>query len=461
MKGVYRQYISLGFLLLSVLACSLSGPSAPTLVPRLPATHVPLVFPTIGYVTAVPRDVPSGLVTPQTLLPSTDTNILTRSDQVSIDQLMLHVRTLQGFTTRHVNSIQTRDDIGIGAAKRYILRQFETIQNESQGNLYVFPHEFPVTWVDLTTLQTNVVAIINGREANAGVILVGAHYDSRGDDINDPIYAPGANDNGTGVAALIEIARMLAKSSHRATLMFVAFSAEEVNRKGSIAFVNDYVLHYDLDVRAFVNIDTIGSQTYTDGRVNDRNLRVFSKGPDSASISRQIARLANLIAFNYVPNMEVSVQNAIDREGRYGDHFSFEERGFPSIRFIETAENDNYRDSTDTLEGINREYFHRSTQTILTIVGVMADGPLPPQNIILREARETNARTLVWEPVPDATSYLVALRPPNARIYQQFETEATSVTWDGFTATNFEAIAIAAKDQQGVIGMLSDEIDVP
>jgi len=306
-------------------------------------------------------------------------------NQVEVDRLMSHVNALAGFYTRHVNSAQDRDDRGIGAAKRYIDAQFRQVAAQTQGKMAVFGQDFLVDWAGVRTTQTNIIAILPGTTAGAGTIVVGAHYDSRGDDDTDATgYAPGANDNGTGVAALIEMARIMSQHEHRATVVFVAFSAEEIGRKGSIAFVNDYVRANNIDLRVYINVDAIGSQVAADGSVSDRQLRVFSDGPNDTSTSRQVARFAEMIALNYVPEMEIAVQDALDRPGRYGDHFSFQEVGYPAVRFIEMAENYSYADTSDTVDGITPGYFRRSTQTILAVLATMADGLQPPMNIALR-----------------------------------------------------------------------------
>lgn len=437
------------------LACTLTSTDMPpTIVPR--QTAVPP--PTIGYATLAPTLLPDDVTPPPIAIPS-DPDMLNLMNEVEADRLMIHVRAMVGVQTRHINSPQNRPGYGIGAARDYIQAQFEQVQAETQGNLYVFPHQFIVDWNGVRTQQTNIVAIVQGDTANAGVIIVGAHYDSRNDDLDDAVGAAyGANDNGSGIAALMELARILAKRPHRATLMFVAFSGEEEGRKGSTAFVQEYVQRNNLDVRLYINLDAVGSQIYADGRVDDRRMRVFSKGPNDSSRSRQMARLANLIAFNYVPEMEILVQDAYDRDGRYGDHFSFEEAGYPAIRLMEMAENSAYLDSSDVLTSTNPHpsYLQRSTQTMLVLINAMADSLTPPRNISLRD-NGNGTRTLIWEPIPNATGYLVALRQPNSMIYQQFETNDTSVTWDGFTPTNFTAVAVGAKNENGIVGMLSDE----
>ncbi len=440
---------------ISTLACTLAPSSAPpTLSPRTSATPPP----TIGYATIAPADLPADASPAATTVAQPDPGLNAVMQQVESDRLMSHVRTLQGFYTRHVNSPQDREDRGIGAAKRYIEGQLRAVENESQGRMRVFTQDFALDWSGVRTTQSNIIAYIPGTEPGAGTIVIGAHYDSRGNDDTDATaYAPGANDNGTGVAALIEMARVLSQRQYRSAIVLVAFSAEEVGRRGSIAFVNDYIRANNIDLKAYINVDAIGSQVYADGTVNDRQLRVFSQGPNESSPSRQLARFSEIAALNYIPQMEIVVQDALDRQGRYGDHFSFEEAGYPAIRFIEMAENSAYLDTTDTIDGISPTYFRRSTQTILTVVMVAADGMQPPSNISLRD-NDNGTQTLVWAEVPGSSGYVVALRQPNSMIYQQFETSQSSVTWDGFTS--YGAIAVAAKDGRGMMGMLSEEIQL-
>jgi hypothetical protein len=458
MKRTTRNsLILLLWLSLVGLACNLSSSSQPpTLVPR--ATDTPL--PTIGYSTLSPSELPPQVPS----RPPSDAALINLLNRVEADRLFLHIDTLQNLRTRHVNSTFTQADTGIGAAYNYIQAQFQSISSESGGRLYVFPdgHSFPLTWAGVDTVQRNVVAFLQGTEIGAGTILIGAHYDSVSLNFEDGLaYAPGANDNGSGVAALIELARILSSRQHRATIMFVAFSAEEVGRQGSAAFIRDYIRAQNIQLNAMFSLDIIGSQTGPNGAVDDRHLRVFSAGPNE-SPSRQLARAINLLDFNLNPNMEIIVMDSIDREGRYSDHMSFNDAGYAAVRFIE-AQEDGTRQHTerDTMDDVQATYLTRSTQAILAVVTAMADGPRPPANITLRDTGN-GLRTLVWEPIPGAASYVVALRRPNSLIYdQQFEIADTSVQWDGFVPTRFAALAITSRDANGLMGMPSVEYAIP
>lgn len=444
-------------LFVTAMACNLSSDSRPpTLAPR--ATPTPP--PTIGYATLAPEELPvQATVQPQQ---RTDAVLINLLNQVQADRLFMHINALQNMYTRHVNSSPNDPQYGIGAAYAYITQQFTEIRDSSGGRFSLLPpHEFRVNWADVESIQRNIIGVIAGTDANAGIILLGAHYDSTSVNFDDgAAFAPGANDNASGIAALIEIARILSQRSHRATIMFVAFAAEEIQRAGSIAFVRDYVQGNNLKIDAMINMDIIGSSTAPNGAIDDTRIRLFSAEPNE-SPSRHIARTLNLVAERHVPSMSIELQPSGDREGRYSDHLSFSDAGYPAVRFIEMLENPNAQhNDRDLIENIRVSYLVRATQTILACVTALADGPRPPQNISLRDDG-SGLRTLVWETTPDAVSYLVALRQPGGLIYgNYFEVSSNSVQWDGFRAERFQGVAIAAQDRTGLMGPLSFEFTI-
>lgn len=434
-----------------LLACNLgtSDNVPPTLAP------LPTITPqaTLGFVAARPLEI--GEVGDTPLPPSVD-EMQILLDQVESDRLMAHIRSLQDVRTRHISSTPGSTREGIGAARKYIKDQLEIFRAASSGNLYTFENRFAAyTTADEVTTQFNVVAAISGTEVNAGTVVIGAHYDSIGTPRTDgAAYAPGANDNGSGVAAVLELARILSVSQYKTSIMFVFFSAEEFNRQGSISFAA-WLQERNIDVIGMINLDTIGNVHDFNGNREERYLRVFSAGPNDTSISRKMAREASFLGYNYNLALELQVQDAIDRESRYGDHFSFSERDYPAVRFINAYEEKRNADPTDTIEFIEPDYLRRATQASLAVVVSLADGPRPPANSALR-TRQDGKRELVWEPVADAESYIVALRPPGSLIYRQLAISEIKLAWEGFT--DFAGIAIAAKDARGIIGPLSREI---
>jgi len=449
--------LSIGlFLTLFLSACNLgtaSNSAPPTLAPRATATP-PATLGVSGNVDNIGSQfVPGNITTP---IADPDLEVFALLNQVEQDRLMAHIDTLENFYTRHVNSVSSSNTRGIGAARAYIEAQFRDIQQASNGRLYTFPQEFTANYNNIPTRQQNIVAVIQGTEAGAGTLVIGAHYDSIGaPDFNDAgAFAPGANDNGSGVAAIIELARILSQKQHRATIMLVAFSAEEVNRQGSKAFV-EYLLSQNIDILGMINVDTIGNHHNFSGAVSGDELRVFSVGPNDTSTSRHMARTAEFISFTHGLPMKLIVEDQIDREGRYGDHFSFSEVGYPAIRFINAFEEKTNGDPTDTIEFVEPEYLRKAVQSLLVVTTSIADGARPPRNVTLRD-RGNGVDTLVWEPIPDATGYVIALRWPNSVRYdQQIEVTGNSIDWDGFS--NYAGIAISVKDANGIVGPLSSE----
>ncbi|NWF70902.1 MAG: M20/M25/M40 family metallo-hydrolase [Chloroflexi bacterium] len=454
LKTAFPWIFMLVGLALAALACNLSESAPPTLVPR--ATPTPP--PTLGYATLAPEQLPAQA----TSAPQTQANMFTLLNEVNPERLLAHVQTLQGFGTRHFASPYDRPGFGIGAARDYVANQMQQISQQSQGNLSLTVQPFEFTYRDLPYVGYNVIGILNGTQPGAGVIIVGAHYDSISFDFeNSTTNAPGANDNATGVAALLELARIISQRPHRQTIVFVAFGAEEIGRLGSMAFARDYVQAYNLPVMAMLNLDIIGSSTGPGGAMNERQIRLFSSGPNE-SPSRQLARMLDVFDLVYVPEIDIVVQDAEDRPGRYGDHLSFSEIGYPAVRFIEGLENpERQHNESDVLNALRPEYLTRATQTVLALLTALADGPRPPANVSLRDNGD-GTRTLLWETVPEAASYLVMLRSVNALVYtDQFETTQNSVVWDGFVSTRYAGVTIASRDASGLLGPFSLEYIVP
>ena len=445
--------------LLVLVACNLGssgGSQPPTLVPRASATPPP----TLGFNGAVPQGgggiMPDGVNTPAT---SIDVELYALMQQVDIERLMAHVQTLQDFHTRHVNSTQTSTTQGIGAARMYIQEQFEIIRQQAPfGNFTAQPQPFDLTYDGIPTIQHNIIGYLQGTEPGAGVLVIGAHYDSIGPDFgNAEMFAPGANDNGTGVAALIEIARIMSQRQFRSSIIFVAFSAEEVGRRGSKAFVQ-WARGRNIDIMGMINIDTIGNANNRSGNIQE-SLRIFSCEDEpictDAGASRHMARSVELLGFVHSAELDMKVETTADREGRYGDHFSFSEGGYPAIRFINALEEWGNGSTSDTVNYIERPYFRKTTQSIMLIAIALADGPPPPDNIALRDTGDGDT-VLRWADTEGAIGYLIALRWPGSTRYDQLlESSETSFSWEGFT--RYAGISIAARGSNGLIGRLSQE----
>ncbi len=455
-----KSIMPLGVLLIVVLvwatACNLTNNNVPpTVVPRVTDTPQP----TIAYETAVPTpQVPMTGQNSQANPLAAKANMNALLDQVDTDHLFMHVSALESMGTRHVNSLDLPNS-GVAAAYRYVRGQFDAIAAKSAGAFAVVDQPFNLSWAGIDTTQRNIIGTIRGSVTGGGIVVLGAHYDSISIDPNDSAYpAPGANDDGSGIAALIEIANILSQRPHRATILFIAFAAEEVGRMGSKAFVSQY---RSIPFNYMLNMDIIGSSTGPNGQIDDNHLRIFSVGPES-SPSRQLARAVYWINFAMVPEMIIELQDSEDRAGRYGDHKSFTEAGFAAIRFIESLEDRGHQHTPlDVIGDIQATYLRRTTQSILAAMTVLADGLPPPRNITLRPGEGTK-RTLVWEPIPGATGYKIGLRDPGSLIInREFPWNTNSVDWDGFYPQVVTGLVISAIDANGMMGPPSPEFIVP
>ncbi len=362
------------------------------------------------------------------------------------------------FDNRHVLS-RPDETKGIYAARNYLFFQLQNLETQNQGvRIDVSQHEFGFTYGGELIYADNVMMVINGTDAEAGILVVSAHYDTVtfASPSSASGYQPGANDNGSGVAALLEIARIMAQKSHRATIIFVLFSGEELNRYGSQAFLEEYILANNIPIRAMLNLDIIGSPTGPNGVRYDNTMRVFSAPPNESS-SRQLARLAEFTTRTFVDGMSLDIQSTLDRPGRWGDHQTFSDAGFPAIRLIEQADEPQKTHNTlDNLDEIDSDYLRRTTQVALSTLIVLADGPSPPTDIRI----DTSTWRLEWLPSRNASLYVVAFRRPGAMAYgPEMTVDATGFTWARMQ--NYEAVAIAAVDSQGQTGPFSAECPIP
>jgi hypothetical protein len=376
------------------------------------------------------------------LPPERSRQVIALLENVSTQNLASHVEALAALQTRHVNSPTVNDAAAI------IYEAFQA----AGGGWQVAYDDFPLTFDGALTTQRNVVASLPGSDPSAGVVVVGAHYDSRTVDITDATSrAPGADDNASGVAALLEMARLLRDTTPRATVVFIAFSGEEVGVMGSNHYVRVANERGD-DIRAMIALDIIGNAA---GAAGEGAIRAFSAPPD-ASASRQLARFVDLQGRTYLPGFEVLVQPTVDRPGRYSDHVPFSDSGIPAMRLIEAVEDTTSQHSAlDLPETVSSDYLRRATQLALAIVANLAYGPPAPD-----APTRLSDDTLIWSPVDGAAGYALAFRQQDAL---EFDTvirvgAVTSLTWETIAAEQYTSVSIAAVDGEGLMSTLSPEL---
>lgn len=353
---------------------------------------------------------------------------------------------LVGFGTRHTLSDTHSNTRGIGAARRWVKAQFEAISHDCGGCIEVVtPSQvFSGKRVPTATEVMDVVAIKRGSGDLDRVIVMTGHLDSRVTDImNTTSNAPGANDDASGVAALMEAARLLSKQGNRATIVFAALSGEEQGLYGGKVLA-DYAVAQHWHVEADLNNDIIGNSRGQNGVRDNTVVRVFSEGtrstetPKQARIrnyfggevdspSRNLARTMAGLAEQYLPDLRVKMIYRTDRYGRGGDQVPFLEAGYPAVRVTEghedyTRQHQDLRVEKgihygDTLDGIDFRYLARVTALNAITMAALSRAPAPPTGVTIEGAIATDT-TVRWHAVAGAAGYRLHWRDTTAPRWQ-------------------------------------------
>jgi hypothetical protein len=393
-----------------------------------------------------------------------DEKITSMISQISAENLEKYVRKLVSFDTRHSLSTRTNQEKGIGAACNWVKSQFESFAKVSDGRLIVKLDSFYVEpdgrRITRKVLMTNPMAILKGTDPNDNrVFIVGGHIDSRATEANDSTStAPGANDDASGVAAVIELARVMSKYEFPVTIIFVAFSGEEQGLYGATHLAKK-AKEENWNLVAMLNNDMIGNSFSNETFLKDNmQVRVFSEGvpfyetdemknlrqstnQENDSRSRQLARYIKEIGERYVDQLEIKLVYRNDRFLRGGDHTPFNRQGFTAIRFCEMNENYDHQHQNirkengiqygDLPEFVDYEYARKITAVNLAVLANLALAPAQPQNVGIVVKEVTNKSTLKWEkPVgKNPKGYFVLLRETFQPFWQKkIYTEQTEIT---------------------------------
>lgn len=435
------------FFFIGITGCQLLGEPPQPVIPTPIPTAVPL--PDIFSGEQVTDPVSD-------IVPGIDPDIAALVNAVSQQQLMVYVQTLEGFGTRNSFSAVDRDDFGIGAARRWIFSEFERVGN---GRLEVAFDDFNLSYNGSQAEQRNVVATLPGRNPEGGVILVMAHYDNRPQGNTDGFSrASGANDNASGVALLLETARILSSREWNQTIKFVAMAAEEQGTFGSRHFAQNAFLD-NMKVLAAVNYDAVG------GRLGiPQSVRLFASDLRQ-SPAGELGRYYDYIAGLYLPTFPVVIIDALDREGRWGDHREFVNVGMPAVRVMESEEDPDLVNSMlDTWSLIDYAYHQKIVQINVAVLANAAGAPSPPVPPTVVPMADPGAYLLNWPVGQEVAGYAISFRPVNTTRYEPFRfvraNMAGNVVLTGYDPNTTYAVSIAAMDPNGRLGIFTPEIFV-
>jgi hypothetical protein len=352
-----------------------------------------------------------------------DTRIQAILDEIDPERLRHNVEMMASFGTRNTMSSTDHPEWGIGAAR-------EWIRSEMAGYSDRLVVEFdsyrvdPAGRIDRPTDLRNVMAVLPGRSERR--IYVSGHYDSvvygtQDVEVPEPPFetdnphdrfAPGANDDASGVAVAMELARVLARSGldFDATLVFIGFAGEEQGLVGARLHA-DRMAEEGVRIDAVFNNDIVGNALGGNGILDSRTVRVFSEDP-MESPSRQLARYIHRVAAWYVPGHEVRLIAREDRFGRGGDHTPFNRAGYAAIRFTESRENYARQHTVlDTADGIDASYLARNARVNAAGVASLALAPPAPDLDFRMLGRGGGYDAhLRWRPSPGAVGYRVFWR---------------------------------------------------
>jgi hypothetical protein len=341
---------------------------------------------------------------------------------VSADSARAYLTRLVGFGTRHTMSDTVSATRGIGAARRYIYETFQRFSRACGGCLEVYydAHDAvnprapgrPVVRV------VNVVARLKGNTDPDRLVILMGHYDScicttdQNDFTSD---APGANDDGSGTVAVMELARVFSKQFPRglaATVLFVPVAGEEQGLLGSGSMADSLATDSTKFVYAALTTDIGGNIRGQKGGIDSTSMRVFAGEPDDGP-SRQLARYIEAVGEAYQPNVDVRVIERLDRIGRGGDHRPFWEKGSAAVRFSESLENYMQQHlADDKLEFVHFPYVQKVARINGAATAHLALAPAPPDSARMQRLREGGGADwkLSWRVAPGATRYEITVR---------------------------------------------------
>ena len=383
-----------------------------------------------------------------------DAEIENMVQEISRKRIEQNIRTLVDFHTRHNLSEQNNPTGGIGAAWNWIKSEMEKSVPESDGRLTVAFEPYSVGGkgerIDHEVHLKNVVATLKGTNPNDDrIFVVSAHLDSRVEGDNDSTsFAPGADDDGSGVAAILEMVRIMSKHKFSGTIVFMAVSGEEHGLYGA-AHMAQKAKDENWNIVAMLNNDMIGNSSSSETQLRDNmRVRVFSEGVpayetermarlrrytagENDGKARQLARYIKEVGERYVDQLTVSLIYRNDRFGRGGDHTPFCKQGFTAVRICEYNENydrthkvprvENGIQYGDMPDYVDFEYVRKNTGINLATLANLASAPYEPENVGIVVGGLTNKTTIRWkdpEKGEKPAGYYILMRETSQPVWQ-------------------------------------------
>ncbi len=373
---------------------------------------------------------------------------------VSPDHIRATIEKLVSFGTRQTLSDASDPNHGIGAARRWIRSEFERYAADSHGRMTVAYDEFtqPISpRINRPTTIANVVATLRPSDesmpAARQTVIISGHYDSRVTDVMDSVSnAPGADDDGSGAALVLELARVLSNADVKATVVFICFAGEEQGLYGSQHYA-DAAAKQGMPIEAVLNNDIVGAIRGGDGQVDSTTVRVFSQalspldtgnvlrrvnmlGLENDGPSRSLARYCKEVGERYVPHFTVRLIYRADRFLRGGDHMSFHQHGFAAVRFSESREDFHHQHQDvrteggvaygDLLKFINPRYCATIARVNAAVAASIALAPPRPADAGMVVSGLGYGTTLRWnaDRTNDVAGYFVRWRETDASRWQ-------------------------------------------
>ena len=411
---------------------------------------------------------------------------------ISEERIKDDIVTLANFGTRHTLSDTVSNERGIGAARRWIKKTFESISEDCNNCLEVFDQKNYFKKNNLRLIKdvwiNNVVAIQRGSKYPNRYVLMSGDIDSRVSDPNDFVSdSPGANDNASGMAGTIEAARVLSKYKFDNSIVYVGLSGEEQGLYGGKGLA-EYAKKNNWDIIGILNNDMIGNIEGVNGVIDNKSFRIFSEpvpanesdrqrymrrfyGGEVDGNSRQLARFIYNSTKKYLPDLNPDLVYRLDRFGRGGHHRPFNDLGFAGVRIMESNENYNRQHQDirienninygDVISGVNFEYAKKLTAVNAVNLALLGWSPPPPKNLKIGGIVEPSVK-FKWDYLDnqDIIGYKIYWRTTSAPNWEfsKVINKKNEYTLDGIIIDNFlfSVVSINSKGFESIYEFPND-----